>query len=195
MRKRSSTTLLQVAMKSKGFTLIELMVTVGILAILLGLAAPSFVDALRRTQARNLGDDLMGALIFARQQAISTNQCVSVCMVDDASAGAPVCANRGGNWERGWLVYANPSCNSVITGADVEILQIHNGVANGPTIGVSNRTQPRLVQFNPRGQIPIDQAKQFNLAPRGGTAFSRICVAPTGRITRIAQTVLGNCAS
>jgi type IV fimbrial biogenesis protein FimT len=198
MRKRSSATpsatLLQVAMKSKGFTLIELMVTVSILAILLGLAAPSFVDALRRTQARNLGDDFLSTLTYARQQAISTNQCVSVCMVANASAQAPICSTKGIDWNRGWIVFANPACDNNPIGINADLLQVNNGVGtSGPTMGPTSKTNnPRLISFRPTGQIGLSDARQFNIAPFNGNPISAICVSRTGRARRITSDVIGN---
>jgi type IV fimbrial biogenesis protein FimT len=183
------------AHKSSGFTLIELIVAIAILAILVGLAAPSFLEALRRSQARSLSDDFLSALTYARQQAISTNQCVSVCMVADASAENPVCSTGGTDWERGWIVFANPSCDNNPAGANADLLQVQNGVeANGPTMIVAKSgagSDPRLIRFQPTGRVNLNDARQFNIAPQGGNPINAICIARTGRIRRIADEVLG----
>jgi type IV fimbrial biogenesis protein FimT len=179
-----------------GFTLIELMVTIGILALLLGLAAPNFADTVRRSKARDLSNDLLSSLTFARQQAISTNQCVTICMVASATAANPVCATSGTDWERGWIVFANPLCDNVPGGVGADILKIHNGVdANGPSITpVGSGVNARRIKFNPVGSILLAEAKDFTVVTQAPIkVIGKICVAATGRVRRIAQEVPDDC--
>jgi type IV fimbrial biogenesis protein FimT len=184
------------ALKQAGFTLTELMITLTIFVVLVSFAAPDFVDAIRRSQARSLGDDLISSISYTRQQAISTNQCVTICMVDNPSAANPICRTSGNDWERGWIVFANPACDNDPAGTDAEILQIHNGVAaGGPTITPSTSgANSRQIRFNPLGSIVMQEAKGFALQAQGSNSIqSNICIARTGRITRNVQTTPDSC--
>lgn len=87
-------------MSQKGFSLIELMVTLAVLAIVLGLAAPSFSSMLRDNRALALGSELQGALQFARSEAVKRRQSVIVCR---RNAAGNACEN-GEDWSGGWLV-------------------------------------------------------------------------------------------
>ncbi len=180
--------------RHRGFTMIELLITIAILAILLGLATPSFVGAYKRSQARNLADELMAGFIYARSEAINRSQCVTVCMVNDPSAAAPVCRTTGTDWERGWLVFANPACDDNPNGTNAELLQIYMGVAaNRTTATVSNAT--RAVMFNPRGATTLaGGAAVWSVAPAGENPVSAVCLARTGRVARYSGTTVGSCS-
>jgi type IV fimbrial biogenesis protein FimT len=71
-----------------GFTLIELMVAVAIVAILAALAAPSFRQLIASQRVKNASFDLVAGLSMARSEAITRNANVSVCLTSgDASNG------------------------------------------------------------------------------------------------------------
>ncbi len=85
----------------RGFTLVELMVAIALLAILLGLAAPSFSDWIARTKIQSAASSISVALATARSEAVKRGRDVSVCASTDGST----CAT-GSNWATGWLIYA-----------------------------------------------------------------------------------------
>lgn len=132
--------------KNRGFTLIELMVTVSVLAILITVAVPGFADLIRNTQAKAMTNGIVAALQFARSEAIKRNQQVNVCpggVIADCAAtpAAP------GAWADGWVVYVNgtaialrswdaPEGSVVIEqdlGTDAEISFLGTGSANAAT--------------------------------------------------------------
>lgn len=116
-------------MSQKGFTLIELMVTLAVLAIVLGIAIPSFNSMLQDSRAASLGSELQGALQFARSEAVKRRQAVLLCR---GNAGGSSCEN-GTNWVGGWLVQQ--------TGGDViKVWDSAQGlVIIGPNAGVTFR--------------------------------------------------------
>ena len=82
-----------------GVTLIELMVVVGIAAIMATMAAPSFSDFIQNTRVTSTMTQLFGDLNRARGEAIKRNSRVLVCAHE---INGTVCANT--NWKNGWLV-------------------------------------------------------------------------------------------
>ena len=79
------------ASRVHGFTLVELMVTITIMAIMMMFAAPSFNTLVANQRVRNASYDLMSAIVLTRSQAISAN--TSVNMESDANG-----------WTNGWTV-------------------------------------------------------------------------------------------
>jgi len=86
---------------ARGFTLVELMVTLLVLAVLLGLAVPSFRDAALSSRLTGYANDLVAGVQIARSEAIKRNATVTLC----ASANGSTCATAGG-WEVGWIILA-----------------------------------------------------------------------------------------
>jgi len=74
----------------KGFTLIELMVTIAIAAILMSLAAPSFRDLLVSNRLTSDVNTYVSLINYARSEAITRNQSVVVC---PKNASAITCSN------------------------------------------------------------------------------------------------------
>jgi type IV fimbrial biogenesis protein FimT len=60
----------------RGFTLIEMLIGIAVLALLLGLAAPSFMVWIQNTQIRTAADALLNGLQVARTEAIRRNKTV-----------------------------------------------------------------------------------------------------------------------
>jgi type IV fimbrial biogenesis protein FimT len=86
---------------ARGFTLVELMVTLLVLAILLGLAVPSFRDASLSSRLTGYANDLVAGVQIARSEAIKRNATVTLCASEDGAT----CAEDVG-WEVGWIVLA-----------------------------------------------------------------------------------------
>lgn len=82
----------------QGFTLIELMITLAIAAIVLAIAVPSFKTTILNNKSVALGDEFAQALNFARSEAVKTKKRVSIC----ASSDGATCT---GGWSDGFIVF------------------------------------------------------------------------------------------
>lgn len=84
--------------RNKGFTLVELMVTIALLAILLGLAAPAFSEMIRNSQVRTVADGIQTGLRTAQAESVrKSRQMVFFLTNDPPSQGAKPAIN-GSNW-------------------------------------------------------------------------------------------------
>ncbi|EXJ15874.1 GspH/FimT family pseudopilin [Imhoffiella purpurea] len=93
-----------------GFTLVELVVTIAIAAILLTIGVPSFQSVIRTNRVAALTNDLSTALQLARSEAVTRGKQVTVCKSDDIYDSAPSC-NTNANWQDGWLVFVDDDRN------------------------------------------------------------------------------------
>src|SRR5918995_6003078 len=86
------------AKTSGGFTLIEMMIAITLMAILMAIAVPSFKDASLGSEVRSIANDLVAHAALARSEAIKRNAIVTLCVsADGLTCGA-------GGWEQGWIV-------------------------------------------------------------------------------------------
>jgi type IV fimbrial biogenesis protein FimT len=84
-----------------GFSLVELMVTVSLAAILTAIALPMFRESLANNRLTSQTNDMVGALTLARSQAITANQRVTFCRTDSEATTA--CSGSAGDWQF-WLI-------------------------------------------------------------------------------------------
>jgi type IV fimbrial biogenesis protein FimT len=85
--------------RQRGLTLVELMFTIFIMAVLAMLAIPSWRDASLGSRLSAVANSLHGSIQIARSEAIKSNAPVTLCASSDGST----CATSG-DWDQGWIV-------------------------------------------------------------------------------------------
>ena len=85
-----------------GFTLIELMVTLAIAAVLLMVAAPSMVAFKRNSELTSLSNTLLSAVNAARSEALKRHMAAYITPAD-----------KGNSWTVGWIVFVDKNNNQV----------------------------------------------------------------------------------
>lgn len=103
--------------RQAGFTLTELMVTLTIVAILMGIGVPSYKYVTNSDRVSSEINGLLGDLQFARAEAIREGQPVSVCPAADTTYSG--CAMTAATWSGGWLVWADLNANGAVDAAEI----------------------------------------------------------------------------
>lgn len=126
----------------RGFSLIEVMVTITLLALLLGLAAPSFANWARAAQVRTASDALQSGLRMAQAEAVRRNRQVVFFRTESQACDASSTASASGNH---WAIRTVP----LLVGEASEVLQC--GVLREQTAAVV-LAGPQALCFNSAGR-------------------------------------------
>lgn len=142
--------------RKQGFTIIELMVTLSVAAIILSVGVPGFQSIVQDNRLTSELNRLEGDLHLARMESIKRNEFVTICK---RNAAGTDCVNSGG-WEQGWLVFEDPNRNGEVDAGE-EVIRDNPDVNPGlaiayvPTDKAVNTKE--VVTFSSQGF-----ANQFN---------------------------------
>jgi type IV fimbrial biogenesis protein FimT len=107
------------AKRSAGFTLFELVITIFVAGILLGIGVPSFREFQRNNAIAAAANDLVSATLAARSQAISRQQPVTLCASANPTAANPVCSPTGAGANGGFFVWVDENGNTNVDGVPI----------------------------------------------------------------------------
>jgi type IV fimbrial biogenesis protein FimT len=155
----------------QGYTLIELLLGLGLVATTLAWGAPSF-GALLRDAARTRGvNQFVQAVYVARSEAIKRNGVVSLCPSRNGVTCSP-----GAQWTTGWLIFVNVDRDSPAARDPGEpLLRVYQPWDAGHI--TSNRS---TLSFRPFGQMGVTATVTF-CDDRGARAARAVIISQTGR--------------
>ncbi|OAI21157.1 pilus assembly protein FimT [Methylomonas lenta] len=174
--------------KSLGFTLIELMVTISIAGILLAIAVPSFTSVITSNRLTTFANDLVTTFNLARSEAIKRGVQVTVL-------------RKGANsseWESGWDVFVDingdkdlddvsPStlCETNANGSHKEdcLLRTYPALPSGFTLRTGASSYKDYAAYLPSGLTTTPVGDTFTLCNESGANVPRrtITINSTGR--------------
>lgn len=159
----------------RGFTLIELMVTVAVLAILTAVAAPSMVDFMRRNQVTSQSNEFLGALRLARATAISQSRFISLCPSKTSADANPVCVDSN-DYSQGWIMYTATAANKAFAGGNT-VIQVAQAA---PNVSLLAPAAGKIITFSARGASTAGNLRILLCSRRGGDA-GQSTLRATGR--------------
>jgi prepilin-type N-terminal cleavage/methylation domain-containing protein len=97
-----------------GFTLWELLMTLLVAGILLGIGVPNMMEFQRNSAMSAAANDFVTAVLAARTEAIKRQVPVTLCLSDDPLAATPVCQTGAAtDSTRGFVVFVDENDNRV----------------------------------------------------------------------------------
>ncbi|MBX3704489.1 MAG: GspH/FimT family pseudopilin [Steroidobacteraceae bacterium] len=164
-----------------GFTLLELMMAITVLAILLAIAVPTFGSVIRSNRIATATNELVTALTLARSESMKRGDSVTVCASDDSA----LCAGSE-DWSTGWIVFVDTDGNGS-RGAGEPLLQAWTAIGAGLALDAS----VEFLQYTPTGLTsPVITNGSFELMKPGygGDKARCIRIGNTGRVSTERET-------
>lgn len=164
--------------RQRGFTLIELMVTLAVLAIVFAIAAPSFTTMINNNRSAALGEELVTALNYARSEAVKRGSRVSVC----ASSDGATCSGAA-TWIQGWIVFTDNAASDSATSPTVgAVLRRWEAPNAGAVISVSQGAATNFVRYTRLGTLGRFSQVEVNSSVSGcsGNAARTVTIGPAG---------------
>lgn len=153
-----------------GFTVIELMITLLVAAILAAIAAPSFSDIIKNNRLTTQINELQASLGITRSEAITRNVSITMCR----SSNGTGCS---GNWQNGWIAFIDSNFDGNVGGE--EVLRVHGRLSVNNTLAFTQATN--RVTYAPDGVVRSGPGTFKLCDDRGANSAKAVIVNITGR--------------
>ncbi|KAB2905234.1 MAG: prepilin-type N-terminal cleavage/methylation domain-containing protein [Burkholderiaceae bacterium] len=164
----------------RGFTAIELMVTVAILAVLVALAAPSFAQLFEGWRVRQATEQLQSTLYYARSEAIKRGGRVVIQKVANNTNGCTT-ATTNTAWDCGWFVCEDTNSNDTCDAGE-PLLQRYD---TPPRLQITRTNGATTIKLNRWGLVD-GTWPGFSLVPYNKStshpSARGVCMSSGGRI-------------
>ena len=159
---------------NKGFTVIELLVTLSVAGILLAVAAPSYREFVQESRITAQSNSLLSSMMLTKSEAIKRNSPATIC----PSSSGTACTG-GTIWSNGWIVFADANSDGVVDAGE-EIIQV-GAAFTGGNILQTNVGDTR-VTFTANG-FSMGFNSTFSLCDSRGASHSRaLILSNQGRV-------------
>jgi type IV fimbrial biogenesis protein FimT len=197
-RPRSTATAQGRGGSERGYTLIELMITVSILAVLTMVALPSFQEAFLSNRLASFGNTFSASVQLARSEAIKRNARVVLCKSTDGAS-----CTTSGDWAGGWMGFADNGAGSTHAGngsfdATDETRVLYESSLSSDYSFIPTTTVNAMV-FDGSGflvspSVTSDVILELRrTSPANPTQYREIRVGPTGRVKILKCRTGGSC--
>lgn len=191
--------------RQSGLSLIEILVTLGIVSLLMSVAVPSFQSLIEKNKTHAFMDEFTNSLYLVRGEAAKRGYPVSMCASNPAKTACDV--SSSGDFSSGWIIFTDYDQNGILgaptllfdttgdgTHDSAESIVFVSDIA-APTAGVQNNylikntnataILNRLISYRSNGLMDVNGTNSagYIIVKQGTTAqLARVSISLTGRI-------------
>lgn len=158
---------------SRGVTLVEMLVVMGIVGILMAIGIPSYKYVTNANRISAEINGLLGDLQYARSEAIKEGQTVSVCVSNDQATCVGVTTTT---WNNGWIVFSDPNGNGTVDAGDL-VLRAQKPFTGTDTFNANNSVG--VITFNREGFASVTNGTLITLHAAPAAQGSTRCLSVT----------------
>ena len=136
--------------RARGFTLVELIVTLAVVAITITVGVPALTGTIKNNRITSEYNHFLTHIQLARSEALKRGRTVTICRSNNGAT----CSGARGIYEHGWLLYVDTAGgnNDYIAGDGDILIRIGNPAATNTTIR-GNDAAGNWLSFNSIGML------------------------------------------
>lgn len=157
-----------------GFTLVECLWALAVVAVLVGIALPAYSRAQARTRVALLQSELVEAMLHATRVSIASGSNVVICVGETSCLPTP-------DWSKGWLAFIDADGDRALGATESTLLQ-HPTVSRG--YRVTSSAGRTFLVFNTKGATPGSNTTFTICDIAGRTQAQSLVIANSGRMRR-----------
>lgn len=167
-----------------GFTLIEMMVTLFVLAVVLGIAIPNLTNQVRDNRSMGFGDEFANAVSYTRSEAVKRGELVTLCASNDAGTDC------GNDWLNGWIAVVDSADEGDGSVTVEEVIRYWDPYGGDFTLTVERGSAVDFIRFNPRGGLannsdqPLEASAKYSSCTSNSAKEIRVTLAGSVRARR-----------
>ena len=170
-------------MRSAGFSISELMITLAISALIVSMVIPSYRPLIEKSRLTTSMNALTAALALARSQAISKNQRVVFC----ASSDGRQCDTH--RYEDGWIIFIDYNRDNRRQASEETLLWVEQALHSELSLRATAAYRSRIA-FSPTGRLTRGFAGNITLCSKGDYSRARkLILIASGRMRIVASQI------
>lgn len=176
-----------------GFTVVELMISLGVVAILLTTAVPGVSNMIKDNRLAAQLNAVVGDIHMARSEAGKRGVRIIMCRSADPNSTTPSCSGSAQNWTSGYLVFTGEDGNNTYDAGTDTLLRRSQPAQQGVTMRTSSTWNNNL-EINATGALNEAGTAIMALCDDRGNSFGRQVTIPLSGSLRMYAKNISDCA-
>jgi prepilin-type N-terminal cleavage/methylation domain-containing protein len=177
---------------SRGFTIIELMVTLGVVAILIAVAVPSFSSMVKGNRLSTQVNMVMADIHLARSESVKRGVRVIMCRSASPNITTPTCGGNTQDWSTGYLVFTGEDGNNTYQAGTDTLIRRGQPAQDGVDLHTT-ATWDNNLEINPNGTLNEVGTAIMAVCDDRDKPYGKQITIPLSGIPRMKSSSIASC--